>query len=87
MRKKTNPKGIEKVLAKIQALEADYNANQVTKRKTRDNIRRVGTDNKQRLIVEFVRRDTQEENVVMNVVIVVIKVHTIQTVARKNVHI
>ena len=46
LRKKTNPKGIEKVLAKIQALEADFNAKQVTKRKTRDNIRRVGTDNK-----------------------------------------
>ena len=46
MRKKPNPKGIDKVLGKIQALEADFNAKQVTKRRTRDNIRRVGPENK-----------------------------------------
>ena len=33
-------------MAKIQALEADFNAKQVTKRRTRDNIRRVGPENR-----------------------------------------
>ena len=44
LRKKPNPKGIEKVLGKIQALEADFNAKQVTKKRTRDNVRRVGSE-------------------------------------------
>ena len=42
LRKKPNPKGIEKALGKIQALEVDFNAKQVTKKRTRDNVRRVG---------------------------------------------
>ena len=40
LRKKPNPKGIEKVLGKIQALEADFNAKQVTKK------RRVASEDK-----------------------------------------
>ena len=57
--------------------------------KTRDNIRRVGQTQtiNLRLIVECVRKDTQEENVVIDVSIVVIKDHTNQTVAGKNFHI
>ena len=46
LRKKHNQKGIEKVLGKIQALEADFNAKQVTKKRTRDNVRRVGSEDK-----------------------------------------
>ena len=44
LRKKPNPKGVEKVLSKIQALEADFNARQFTKKRNRENIRRVGSE-------------------------------------------
>ena len=41
LRKKPNPKGVEKVLSKLQALEADFNVRQVTKKRNRESIRRV----------------------------------------------